>query len=155
LLIPLVSTITAISSLSKWIHGRIACDTCISDVGKGDSNPCQCCQSCGPRSTTVTSWLLITTVLSPPSFYLQIIENTEGAIKNEWFRETGNIGFTRRRQTKQKHNTICVGHHYAQTNIKIVSNKDYRITITWTLNFISCYEPVFMILIRNNILLTV
>ena len=27
-------------------------------------------------------------------------------------RETDNIGYTRRRQTKQKHNTICVGHHY-------------------------------------------
>jgi len=24
---------------------------------------------------------------------------------------------TRRRKTKQKHNTICVGHHYTQTNI--------------------------------------
>jgi hypothetical protein len=31
-------------------------------------------------------------------------------------RETGNIGYTKRRQTKQKHNTICVGHHYTQTN---------------------------------------
>ena len=27
-------------------------------------------------------------------------------------RETGNIEYTRRRETKQKHNTICVGHHY-------------------------------------------
>jgi len=24
--------------------------------------------------------------------------------------------YTRRRKTKQKHNTICVGHHYAQAN---------------------------------------
>ena len=24
--------------------------------------------------------------------------------------------YTKRRQTKQKHNTICVGHHYTQTN---------------------------------------
>jgi hypothetical protein len=29
---------------------------------------------------------------------------------------TGNIEYTRRRQTKQKHNTIYVGHHYAQTD---------------------------------------
>jgi hypothetical protein len=29
--------------------------------------------------------------------------------------ETGNIGYTTRRKTKQKQNTICVGHHYAQT----------------------------------------
>ena len=31
-------------------------------------------------------------------------------------RETGNIGYTGRGKTKQKHNTICVGHHYAQAN---------------------------------------
>jgi hypothetical protein len=37
-------------------------------------------------------------------------------ITNGQSRETGNIGYTRRRQTKQKHNTICVGHRYAQTN---------------------------------------
>ena len=27
------------------------------------------------------------------------------------------IGYTRQRKRKQKHNTICVGHHNAQTNI--------------------------------------
>ena len=27
-------------------------------------------------------------------------------------RETGNIGYTRWRKTKHKHNTISVGHHY-------------------------------------------
>jgi hypothetical protein len=27
-------------------------------------------------------------------------------------RETGNIGYTRRRKIKQKHNTICVGHPF-------------------------------------------
>jgi hypothetical protein len=41
---------------------------------------------------------------------------TEGAIKNGQSRETANIEHTKRRKTKQKHNTICVGHHYAQTN---------------------------------------
>jgi hypothetical protein len=45
------------------------------------------------------------------------LENTEEAIKNEQSRETDNIAYTRRRQTKQKHNTICVRHHYTQTNI--------------------------------------
>jgi hypothetical protein len=44
------------------------------------------------------------------------LENTEGAIKNGQSRKTGNIGYTRQRKTKQKHNTICVGHHYPQTN---------------------------------------
>jgi hypothetical protein len=39
-------------------------------------------------------------------------KNTEGAIKKGQSRETDNIRYTRRRQTKQQHNTICVGHHY-------------------------------------------
>jgi hypothetical protein len=43
-------------------------------------------------------------------------EKTEGAIKNGQSRETGNIGYIRRRKIKQKHNIICAGHHYAQTN---------------------------------------
>jgi hypothetical protein len=49
------------------------------------------------------------------------LENIEGAIKNEQSRETGNIWYTRRRPTQQKHNTICVGHHYTQTNINNVN----------------------------------
>jgi hypothetical protein len=45
-----------------------------------------------------------------------MFENTEGAIKVDKSRETGNIEYTRRRQTKQKHNTICVWNHYMQAN---------------------------------------
>ena len=41
------------------------------------------------------------------------LENNERAIGNTEFRETDNIGYTRRRKKKQKYNTICVGHHYA------------------------------------------
>ena len=52
---------------------------------------------------------------------MQINENTEGAIKNGQSRKTGNIGHTRRRKTKQKHNTICVGHHYVQSNTNNVN----------------------------------
>ena len=33
-------------------------------------------------------------------------QGTRGEIKNGQFRETGNIVYTRQRQTKQKHNTI-------------------------------------------------
>jgi len=51
------------------------------------------------------------------------LENNEDAIKNWQSRETGNI---RRRKTKQKHNTTCVGHNYTQTNTNNVNN-------TWTL----------------------
>jgi hypothetical protein len=40
-----------------------------------------------------------------------------GPTKNGQYKETGNIGYTRRRKTKQKHNTIFVRHHYTQTNI--------------------------------------
>jgi hypothetical protein len=45
-----------------------------------------------------------------------IIENTEGAIKNGQSRETDNIGYTRRRQTKQRHNTMRVRHHTNKYN---------------------------------------
>jgi hypothetical protein len=36
-----------------------------------------------------------------------MLENTEGAIKKGHSRETGNIGYTRRRKRK-KNNTVCV-----------------------------------------------
>ena len=47
--------------------------------------------------------------------FKQILEDTEWVIKNGQSREIGNIGYSRRRKTKQKHNTICDGYHYAQT----------------------------------------
>jgi hypothetical protein len=50
-----------------------------------------------------------------------MLEKTEGAIKNGQSRETGNIGYTRRGKTKQKHNTRCVGHLYVQTNTNNVN----------------------------------
>ena len=37
------------------------------------------------------------------------------AIKNGGSRETAKIGYTRGRHTQQKHNKICVGHNYVQT----------------------------------------
>jgi len=40
------------------------------------------------------------------------LENTVGTIKNEQSRETGTIEYTRRRKTKQRDSTICVGHQY-------------------------------------------
>ena len=40
------------------------------------------------------------------------LEKTEGVIKNGQARETGNQWYTGRRNTKPKHNTISVGHHY-------------------------------------------
>jgi hypothetical protein len=60
-----------------------------------------------------------------------MLENAEGAIKNGQSRETGNIGYTRRRKTKQNHNTICIGHHYAQTNTNNVKKYMSPRTNNW------------------------
>ena len=46
---------------------------------------------------------------------------TKGATKKGQSRETGHIGYIRRRQTEQKHNTICEGYHYAITNTNSVN----------------------------------
>ena len=35
--------------------------------------------------------------------------------------KTDNTGYTRPRNIKQKHDTICVGHYYAQTNTNTVN----------------------------------
>jgi hypothetical protein len=53
--------------------------------------------------------------------------------KNGTSTETGNTRHTRRRQTKQKHNTICVWHHYMQTNTYNV-NKTRTLLQTNTYN---------------------
>jgi hypothetical protein len=44
--------------------------------------------------------------------------------------KTGNIGHTRQRKTKQKHNTIHVGHHYVQTNTNNVNKTGALIQTT-------------------------
>jgi hypothetical protein len=49
-----------------------------------------------------------------PSLFRLTLENTEGAIKNGQSRETSNIGYTRRRKTKEKHNAIFVGHYFSK-----------------------------------------
>jgi hypothetical protein len=55
------------------------------------------------------------------SFYTPVLDTTlcdkvcVGAIKNEQCRETGNI------QDEKKHNTICFGDHYTQTNTNNVN----------------------------------
>ena len=51
----------------------------------------------------------------------QTLENTERPIKNGKFRVTGSIEYTIRRKTKQKYNTIYVGHHYIQANTNNVN----------------------------------
>ena len=52
----------------------------------------------------------------------ETLENSEGAIKNGQSTESDNIGYTRRRKTKQKHNTICFGHHCIRCIALLISN---------------------------------
>jgi len=49
------------------------------------------------------------------------VREYQRVIRNRQSRETGNIEYTRRRQTKQKYNTIGVGDHFAQTNTNNVN----------------------------------
>jgi hypothetical protein len=48
-------------------------------------------------------------------------KNTEGAIKNGKSRETGN----KTEQTKQKHNTICVGTPQCAKQTKIIRSEPF------------------------------
>jgi hypothetical protein len=52
---------------------------------------------------------------NPEKLYIKVREYRRDN-KNGQSRETGNKGYTKRRQAKEKHNTICVGHHSTQTN---------------------------------------
>ena len=63
-----------------------------------------------------------------------MLENTEGLIKKGQSRETDNIKYTKRRTSKQKHNTICVGHHYAQTNTTNYKQLEVKTNQTNTTN---------------------
>ena len=62
------------------------------------------------------------TITPPMQFWCKVfsiytvikLENIKGTIKKGQSRETGSIGYTRQRKTK--HNKMCVGHHYTQTN---------------------------------------
>jgi len=45
------------------------------------------------------------------------------AIRNGQSRETGNIEYTRRRKTKQKHNTICVGLELSYKQLEVKTNR--------------------------------
>ena len=58
-----------------------------------------------------------------------MLENTEEAIKNGQSRKTDNIWSTRRRKTKQKHNTIFIGHHNTQTNKNNVNDRSPYVCI--------------------------
>ena len=52
-------------------------------------------------------------------------EKTDGAMKNGQSRENGNIGYARRRKTKQKHSALDTTHTEANTN-NATGGKDER-----------------------------
>ena len=85
--------------------------------------------------TGYTCVQLLTVVLTQRDCSVSMInakalENTEGTAKKGQSRETGNIGYTRRRNTKQKHNAICVGHHYEQTHTDNVNKTQVLLQTT-------------------------
>ena len=51
-------------------------------------------------------------------FYWMNVREYRRGNQNVQSRETCNIGYTRQRQTKQKHNTIYVGHNYSSNGCK-------------------------------------
>jgi len=61
-----------------------------------------------------------------------MLENTEGAIKNEQSRETGNTCHTRRRKTKQKHNTTQYKHSVSNSSFLLM-----EIPLTYALEGLS------------------
>jgi hypothetical protein len=68
--------------------------------------------------------------------------NHKWTIQRNW----QHIGYTRGRKTKQKHNTICVGYHYRQTNTsKLIrhepSYKQLEVNGTSYLCEIRSYKP--------------
>ena len=90
--------------------------------------------------------LILFKILINSSFYLPhflstpipLLENTEGVLKNGKSRETVN---TRRRKTKQKYKTICVGHHSVQTNtINVNKTRVSYKTITSTQKTSNVFE---------------
>jgi len=55
------------------------------------------------------------------AYSINVREHRNGN-QNGQSRETNNTRYTRRRQAKQKHNTICGGHHYTQTDTNNVNS---------------------------------
>ena len=79
----------------------------------------------------------------------QTLQNTDGVIKNGQSRETDSIGYTSRRQTKQKQNTTCVGHNYPQQNTTSIRRELFYKQVEVKLKRTSKTEIVTDITIRN------
>ena len=81
---------------------------------------------------------------------MQTLRNTDEVIRNEQTIETGSIGYTSRRQTKQKHNTTRVVHHYPQTNTTSIRHELFCKQLEVKLNRTFKTEIVTNITIRNS-----
>jgi hypothetical protein len=81
---------------------------------------------------------------------IQTLHNTDEVIKNGHSIETASIGYTRRRQAKQKHNTTCVGHHYPKTNTTHIRRDLFYKQLGVKLNRTFKTEIVADITIRNS-----
>ena len=77
---------------------------------------------------------------------IQTLQNTDEVIKNGHAIATG---IASRRQAKQKHNTICVGHHYPKTNTTHIRRHIYK-QLEVKLNRTFKTEIVADITIRNS-----
>ena len=72
--------------------------------------------------------------------------------------QIGTKGHIRWRQTKQKHNTICVGHYYAHANTNNVNNTCALLQTTGSpdkqniveMIYQSCYPMRWLFLVLNN-----
>ena len=84
-----------------------------------------------------------------PLWYPQtLLREYQKSNGNGQSRETGNIGYTRRRKTKQKLSTICVEHHSTQTNtinvnepwavLQPIGGKEPNIVCMW--KSVSCFK---------------
>jgi hypothetical protein len=79
---------------------------------------------------------------------LTIIEMVDGpqiSVMHECFTLMSfyNIGYTRRRKTKQRHNTICVEHHYTQISTNNVNKTCTILQITGSKdepNIVTCSQ---------------
>jgi hypothetical protein len=69
------------------------------------------------------------------------------ATKKGQSRKTGNIDYTRRRKTKYKYNTICVGHHYSQASANNVKQTCAFLRTTGgkdELDIVGCHFVLFI-----------
>jgi len=70
-----------------------------------------------------------------------MLENTVGTVKNGQSRKTGNIGYIDEdKYGTQKHNTICVGLHYAQPSTNNVNKTRALCELFLLFSLLICFD---------------